>query len=305
MSRALVVGAAGFVGQHLSNALGQAQWQVVGAGRSGAPPGWPHEWVPCDLSSPESVAAALSQAGADTIFQVAAPAPSDFEALLDVQVAGTARLLDAVHAAGAAGRVVTVGSAAEYGAVEAGELPVEETAAPRPVSLYGVAKTAQTLVSLCPGSGALVARLFNVSGPGEPRSLVCGAFASQIAELECDRRGGAIAVGDLTPERDFVDVRDAAEALVALAERGAPGEVYNVCSGVPTSIGEVLEQLSRQATVAVEPRFDRARAAGSDVPRMVGSAAKLAQATGWAPRIALEQTLAHVLGAYRNLSARP
>jgi GDP-4-dehydro-6-deoxy-D-mannose reductase len=303
MSRALVVGAAGFVGQHLSSALAQAQWEVVGGGRSGAPHGWSHEWVSCDLRSPEKVAKALAEAAADTIFQVAAPAPGDFEALLDVQVAGTARLLDAVHASGRAARVVTVGSAAEYGSVQAGELPVDETVPLRPVSLYGVTKVAQTLVALRPGVDAIVARLFNISGPGEPRSLVSGAFASQIAELERDGRGGPIAVGDLTPERDFVDVRDAAGALVALAERGVPGEMYNVCSGVPTSIGEVLELLTGQATVSVEPRFDPARAARTDVPRMVGSAAKLARATGWAPRISLERTLADVLGSYRELPA--
>ena len=77
-------------------------------------------------------------------------------------------------------RVVLIGSAAEYGNVEADKVPVEETISPRPVSLYGIAKAAQTLVALRPGYDAVVARVFNVCGPGEPPSLVCGAFASQI-----------------------------------------------------------------------------------------------------------------------------
>lgn len=300
MRRALVVGATGFLGRHLVAMLVQQGWFVCGAGRGESPAAWPYDWVSCDLLSTSGVLEAVRATEPDVIFHSAGAALDDFDQLLAVHVAGTARLLDAVRASGRPARVVLVGSAAEYGNVEAGDLPVQETLPPRPVSRYGVAKAAQTLVALCPGPEAVVARVFNVCGPDEPRSLVCGAFAGQIAGLERTGRGGVIAVGDLSADRDFLDVRDAAGALIALAEHGEAGEAYNVCSGIAMPIRDVLSLLIVHAQVPVEARFDPRRAARPQVPRMVGSAAKLASVTGWTPAIPLAQTLAELLATYRR-----
>jgi GDP-4-dehydro-6-deoxy-D-mannose reductase len=300
MSRALVVGAAGFIGRHLADALVVAGWSVAGAGRSDAPSAWPHDWIRCDLLDAARLREAVSGARPDVVFHAAGSPLEKFDRLLSLNVAGTQGLLDAITASGRAARVVVVGSASEYGSVGAQRLPVDESHALRPVSLYGVAKAAQTLVALRPGNDATVGRVFNVSGPGEPRSLVGGAFAAQIAELERGGAGGEIAVGDLSADRDFVDVRDAARALVALAERGAPGEVYNVCSGVSTPIRDVVATLIAVAEVPVEARLDPDRAVRPHVPRMVGSPTKVRSATGWSPTISLEQTLADVLASYRT-----
>ena len=300
MRSALVVGAAGFLGRHLIDALLAEEWAVTGAGRGDPPPGWAHDWVACDLRSDESVAGAVSSLTPDAIFQVAGAALDDLEALFAVHVAGSQRLVEAVRGAGIAARVITTGSAAEYGNAEPELMPVTESAPLRPLSLYGVAKVAQSLLAQRPGVPAIVARLFNMTGPGEPRSLVGGAFASQIAELERDGRDGTIDVGDLRAERDFIDVRDAARALAALAAHGELREVYNVCSGIPTAISDVFQLLAEQSTVKVEARYDAARAARVNVPRMVGSAAKLQAATGWTPRIPLPETLSDLLATYRN-----
>ena len=300
MSRALIIGAAGFLGRRVAETLAAADWLVVGAGRHDAPDGWPYGWVSCDLSRTPSVLDAVASADPDLIVNAADTAHDDFGALLAVHVAGTASLLDAARASGRAVRVVVIGSAAEYGVVEADQIPVDEAVPPRPVSPYGIAKAAQTLVALRPGANSVVARMFNLCGPGEPRSLVCGAFASQIVDLERTGHGGTIGVGDLTAERDFIDVRDAARAVLAIAERGQPGEAYNVCSGIATSIGDVLVLLCSKAEVPVEPRFEPARAARPDVRQMVGSPAKLAALTGWTSAISLEQTLDDLLASYRR-----
>jgi GDP-4-dehydro-6-deoxy-D-mannose reductase len=300
MKRALLIGSAGFVGRHVADAVTDAGWRAIGAGRGAAPPGWSRDWVSCDLHSAASVTGAVTEARPDAIFHLAGAPLDSVDELLAVHVAGTARLLDAVRTTKASARVIVVGSAAEYGAVQSSELPVVESVRPRPRSLYGIAKTAQTLVALRPGVDAVVGRLFNISGPDEPPSLVCGSFASQIAKLERGGDGGAVTVGALEPRRDFVDVRDAARALVALAERGRPGEAYNVCSGVATQIGEVLSMLAGRAEVTVEPRYDPARGGGPGIPTMVGSAAKLAADTGWEPLISLEQTLGDLLAWYRS-----
>lgn len=300
MSRVLVIGAAGFLGRHLAETLAAEQWLVIGAGRREAPDAWPYGWLSCDLCSTPSVLDALARAAPDLIVNAADTHHDDFDALLAVHVAGTARLLDSVRGSGSSVRVVAIGSAAEYGRVEADQIPVDEAVPPRPVSPYGIAKAAQTLVALRPGVDAVVARIFNVCGPGEPRSLVCGAFASQIAELERTGHGGTIGVGDLTAQRDFIDVRDAARAVLAIAERGQPGEAYNVCSGIATSIRDVFDLLCAKAGVPIEPRLEEGRAARPDVPRMVGSPAKLAAVTGWTSAISLDRTLDDLLASYRR-----
>ena len=299
MRSALVVGATGFLGRHLVAALANEGWRVVGAGRHEAPSGWQHDWVTCDLRSGQSVADAVGSVVPDVVFHVAGAPKNDLDELLAVQVAGTQRLLEAAAAADPSARVVVAGSAAEYGHVPAEDLPVTEAIPLRPASLYGVAKAGQSLLALRPGTGAIVARVFNISGPGEPPGLVAGAFAEQIVELERAGRSGTIAVGDLTAERDFVDVRDAATALAALGAQGRLGEAYNVCSGVATAISDLFQLLAEDARVKVEAQHDTARAAAVNVPRIVGSAAKLTAATGWKPQIRLSETLSDTLASYR------
>lgn len=98
-------------------------------------------------------------------------------------------------------------------------------------------------------------------------------------------------VGNLAARRDFLDVRDVVAAYIALAERGESGEIYNVCSGTPVAIQEVLRRLILLARVPVEVREDPARLRPSDVPLAYGDNAKLRAATGWTPQYALDRSL--------------
>lgn len=294
MSRGLVVGAAGFIGQHLCDALRNAGWDSVGAGRSGPPERWVYPWTSCDVRDRRSVQAAVAETRPDVVFHVAGAERNDIAALLEVNVLGTANLLSCAGV-----RIVVTGSAAEYGRIPDDELPATEAAPLRPASSYGTAKAAQTLLAQGLESDAVIARVFNITGPGEPPALVGGAIASQIAELERTGSPGTIEVGNLEAERDFVDVRDAARALVAVAERGAAGEAYNICTGTPTRVADVLEHLLARARVRVKARFDPARATRSDNPRMYGSPAKLAVTAGWTTSHQLEDTLGELLDSWR------
>ena len=119
--------------------------------------------------------------------------------------------------------------------------------------------------------------------------------------MEAGLREPVVHVGDLKPTRDFSDVRDVVRGYWALLERGVPGDVYNLCSGVDHSIEWVLSFLmSRSKLSHIAIHEDPARLRPSDVPVLRGSAEKVERATGWRPRIPLEQTLTDLLEYWRQ-----
>jgi GDP-4-dehydro-6-deoxy-D-mannose reductase len=101
------------------------------------------------------------------------------------------------------------------------------------------------------------------------------------------------------PVRDYTAVEDVVVAYRLLIERGEPGEVYNVCSGVGRSVAEVAERLVAMARHAIELVPDPALARPVEVPRLVGDNRRLREATGWAPAIPFDETLAAVLERWR------
>ncbi|MGH9165480.1 MAG: GDP-mannose 4,6-dehydratase, partial [Acidimicrobiales bacterium] len=217
---------------------------------------------------------------------------------LRVNAGGTLAVLEAARRCDSAPRVVVVSSAEVYGRVTADQLPLDEDAPVRPVSPYAASKAAAEVVAvqahLGHGLEVVVARPFNHIGPGQSPTFVVPALAGRILEA---RRTAApvLAVGNLSPRRDFTDVRDIVRAYRLLAVAGQAGEVYNVCSGRDVAVEEVLRRLLVLAglEVAVRPDPDLVRAV--DVPVLVGDGSKLRAATGWEPTVALDATLAAVL----------
>src|SRR5690606_15469175 len=131
-------------------------------------------------------------------------------------------------------RVLTVGSADVYGKVTAEDLPITEEQPLRPVSPYAASKCAADHVALQAFLGhdqqVIRARPFNHLGPGQTDRFVAPALAGRVARNELTGEE-VVQVGNLSPKRDFTDVRDVVRAYRLLVERGTPGEVYNVCSG--------------------------------------------------------------------------
>jgi GDP-4-dehydro-6-deoxy-D-mannose reductase len=145
------------------------------------------------------------------------------------------------------------------------------------------------------------ARAFNHSGPRRGDAFATSNFAKQIAEIELGLREPIVSVGDLKPTRDFSDVRDIVRGYWDLLERGAAGEVYNLCSGIDWSIERMLNFLIAQSTAPrIDVRVDPSRLRPSDVPVLRGSAEKIERAVGWRPRIPLERTLSDVLEYWRQ-----
>jgi GDP-4-dehydro-6-deoxy-D-mannose reductase len=137
-------------------------------------------------------------------------------------------------------------------------------------------------------------RAFNHLGPGQLPNFVAPALAERIARNERDG-GTVVPVGNLSARRDFTDVRDVVRAYRLLAERGEPGEAYNVCSGRTFSVQELADRLLALAAHPMTLERDPALERAIDVPVLCGDYSKLAGATGWSPEIGIDQTLSDLL----------
>jgi GDP-4-dehydro-6-deoxy-D-mannose reductase len=312
--KVLVTGADGFVGRHLVPRLLETGHEVVAACRPGGEPvgSWlGSRWqdavgvVPFEITDPDSVRAAVS-AGYDAIVHLAAIA-SVSEARQDpgrawiVNAAGTARLVDAAAALGGsngAPLVLVVSSAEVYGGGPA--TPRGESDPLAPQSSYAASKVGTEMAALeawrRTGLRVVIARPFQHTGPGQATQYVVPAFVQRV--LTAKQSGNAkVPTGNLDPVRDLLDVRDVADAYIALLARGVPGEVYNIARGEGISLGDLFRRLAALAGARVEPVPDPSLIRSGDIPYLVGDAGKLRRATGWSPRFSLDQTLQELLNA--------
>ncbi len=311
--RVFITGATGFAGSHLVERLladGHEVLALVHAATShqGLPDHPRLRPVAGDLLDPAALAEAVQDARPDLIFHLAGqayPARSwDTPAqTLAINTGGTANVLQAAVAIGRP-RVVVVTSAEIYGELRPDELPLTETSPARPRHPYGVSKLAAgELVRVYwarYGLPVVEARPFNHIGPRQARGFVVPDFAAQLAAIRLGQQPPVMRVGNLSPQRDFTDVRDVAAAYLRLAEAGRPGEAYLICSGQPVSVRHLLDTLIELAGVAVDVQTDAARLNPSDTPCLYGSNAKIAADTGWRPNISLRQSLADALADWEG-----
>jgi GDP-4-dehydro-6-deoxy-D-mannose reductase len=262
-----------------------------------------------DVNDPASLEAVLDAVSPDRIVHLAGQSSVhhswiDPGGTLRTNVLGLVHLLDAVRRRSLRPDVLVVGSAEEYGPVEAGTMPITESAPLRPSSPYAVSKVAQAALARLYGPGGgmrvVLTRTFHHTGPGRGEAFAESSFARQIAEVEAGLRAPVVRVGNLDSVRDYTDVRDVVRAYWMLLERGEAGEVYNVCCGRGRRIRELLEILLARSGAKVEVRIDPERLRPADVPVLVGDPSRLKAATGWEPRISLERTLQELLEDWRR-----
>ena len=254
----VVTGGSGFLGSHLLTRLGREPdggVEVVAVGRR-VPAGWSGRFEAVDFDDPGAVGRVMGELRPSVVFHLAGRTPpARPDEFTRGNTLATVAILDALRGLNQPVRVVLVGSAAELGPVPVADLPVAESWPCRPVDAYGLSKWLATVAGLAarPPLEVVVARVFNPIGPGLPGSQALGRFARALAEGEGPTR---LTVGDLDARRDFVDVRDVAEALIALATRGESGQVFHVGTGQSHRVGAGLDRL-----IAPErsPGVDRCR----------------------------------------------
>jgi GDP-4-dehydro-6-deoxy-D-mannose reductase len=265
MKYILVTGAGGALGRAVvARFRKEAGCRILTAGRGG-------EDLRFDLRNAPDFMRLIEEAKPDLILHLAATFSNEFDEAYTANVEGTRRLLEAALAADKAPRVLLVGSAAEYGAVRPDDNPIRESHALGPVSVYGLSKAWQAqLASLYAARGAdvVVARLFNLEGPGLSERLFGGRIQQQIREIREGRRT-EIEVGPLTAIRDYVGADEAADQIVAIAALGQSGCTYHVASGRPVTMRDLLGvMLAAEGLTGVTVRESAALSnrAGYDVP---------------------------------------
>ncbi len=311
--RVLITGVAGFVGGHAVDFL-RAQAEVTEiVGLDSRPGGRSRslgiEVRQADLEDAASVERALSGLRVDRIVHLAAQSSpqrswEDPAGTLRTNLLGLLHLLEAVCSQGLSPRILVVGSVEEYGRVSAEDLPLDEDTPLRPATPYAASKVGQSYLALqyALGRGLHVVRTrtFHHTGPRRGAAFAESSFARQVAEAEAGRRPPVLEVGDLDVVRDFTDVRDVVAAYWALLEKAPSGEVYNVCSGRGVRLGEIVDELCRQARCPLEVKVDPARMRKADVPALVGDPSRLQALTGWSPSVPLAVTLRDLLEHWRE-----
>ena len=318
--KVLVTGADGFVGRWLVRRLLADGREVYGAVRPGqspapiAPAGdlTPQEraavrWLPLELTDAGSVRKCVDLPY-DAVVHLAAissgsDATRDPGEAWTVNAAGTARIVEVLGEARRTGRadpvVLMVSTGEVYGA--SNELrPRRETDPVAPRSPYAASKAGGEIAALeawrRTGLRVIVVRAFAHTGPGQDARFVVPAFAER---LRFAKRVGApvVKVGNLEPVREFLHVRDVVDAYARLLAKGQPGETYNVASGQAVSLEQLFFRLADLIGARPIPEADPELVRGGDIFHLVGDAAKLHAATGWAPRYSLDDTLRDVLDA--------
>jgi nucleoside-diphosphate-sugar epimerase len=300
--RVLITGATGFSGRWLIDHLRRGPpATIIGLGTSAACDLPLDAYLPCDVGDLVALEQAVAEARAGLVFHLAGRnAFSPAEEIERVNVAGFDNLCRALRAWARSEpvRLITIGSAAELGSTAAARLPVDEAAPCAPESPYGRSKWAATQRALAMQPDerlhVIVARPFNLVGPGLDARLALGSFAAQLAAAA---RGetSEVRCGSLETRRDYVDVRDAVAAYAALAQHGRPGQLYHVCRGRSYRLGDLLDQMIALAGVSVRVVVEASRRRAGDLPDIYGSHARLTAATGWQPRIAMAESLADML----------
>ena len=303
MRRALITGSQGFVGQYLRRELEENGYTVLGLDLQ---PG--EGAVQADLLNPAQLAEAIRQARPEAVFHLAGQADVARSwqiprQTMEMNAIGAINLMEAVRALGRPARLVMVGSSDQYGSLGTAGQCVTEELGMNPQTPYAVSKKAQEEMARvyvrAYGMDICMTRSFNHGGAGQRLGFLIPDFAAGIVRVE---RGEAksLKVGNLTARRDFTHVKDVGRAYRLIAEKGRPGEVYNVGSGETHSAQEILDKLCDMASCPIPVEQDPAKLRPSDTPVICCDRSKLTNDTGWAPQIPLEVILSDTLREWRD-----
>ncbi len=311
MKKALIIGAAGFVGSYLIDHIQKnCVWSIIVTKMPQEAIHYPGIVV-CDLNilEKEAVVSLLQRERPDYIFHLAAQSSVAVSwknpgLTVDVNIKGSLNVLDAVRELDYKPRVLLIGSGEEYGHVRQEEIPIMEDNVLRPGNIYAATKACQNMVgriyAQAYGMDVMMVRAFNHVGPNQTPTFVVADFCKQVAEIEHGQKAPVMRVGNLSAKRDFSDVRDVVDAYVRLMEKGKAGETYNVGSGKAVAIEDILKLILSFSEAEIQVEADPARMRPVDVPIIEADIEKLTACTGWKRSIPLEQTIRETLDYWRE-----
>ena len=306
--RVLVTGAAGFTGVRMMEFLaaqrgvtpiGLVRRHIRDTGKNS------DSFIAADLLDCDALHEAVVKICPDAVIHLAGLTRGTPEALHATNVTGTKNLLDTAVSANPDCRILVVSSSAVYG--YAGDVPIPETAPLKPVSDYGTSKVAQDILALMHyherGINLTIARPFNLTGPGQADTFLCGKIVRQVVEFDEGKRD-SLDLLETQSSRDFIDVRDVVKAYWALVthprfKEDCTGKTFNIGSGRSCPISEVIATLEMitgkryPVNLPTDPQQITIPSQQSDISR-------IHNITGWKPEISLKNTLNDMLTAERT-----
>lgn len=309
--KALIIGAAGFVGGYLIRELNAAGWEVHAT------------CLPCesisgdctvhtlDILRKDDITPLLDETAPDVVYHLAAQSSVAVswkkpQLTAEINVVGTINVLEALREAKKQDtRILLIGSGEEYGYIREGACPLGESEPLNPGNIYAATKACQGMIGEIYARAykmdIVMVRAFNHSGPAQSSIFVISDFCRQIAEIEKGMKEPVISVGNLSAKRDFTDVRDVVRAYRLLGEKGRKGTVYNVGRGRAVPIQFILDTALSFARLPIEVKQDPGRMRASDIPLIEPDVSRIAADTGWSAQITMEQTIEDTLNYWRNI----
>ena len=248
--KVLITGSNGFTGRHLSLFFSAKPSVELHHADHASPETPDSRFHACDVSKASSAVKLIARTKPHEIYHLVGSYTNDYDTDYVSNVITTKNILDAVRASGLKTRILLVGSSAEYGFPAHSNTAVAEHHPCNPVSVYGLMKLFQTALMRTYirlyEMDIVVVRPFNLLGSGISERLFVGKMERDIARY---KRGEIkkIITGDLSVERDYIDIKEAIKYYAAVMEKGECGEVYNVGSGRSVSLRKILLRMLRSA----------------------------------------------------------
>jgi len=307
----LIIGGAGFVGNHLINhLLANEHWQI-------SVTKMPHEKITrdhisiydLDILNEQDILRLLIVVKPDYIFHLAAQSSVSLswdkpDLTVDINIKGCINLLNAIRNLDYRPRTLLIGSGEEYGHIHTDETPIHEEVLPRPGNIYAVTKVCQNMIGQIYTAAyqmdIITVRAFNHIGPNQSPQFVVADFCKQVAQIEQGLKEPVLIVGNLQAKRDFTDVRDVVHAYCLLMEKGKSGELYNVGSGKALEIQELLNLILSMSKKDIAVTVDPNKLRPIDISIIEADISKLKAATKWKPNIPIKQTILETLEFWRK-----
>jgi len=308
---AVITGVSGFIGSYLVSLLNKKGWKVYGISVKKMPDNSLYclaKFVLCDIRKPAYTMKIFQEIKPDVVFHLAAQSYPTLSwrfphLTFDSNILGTYNVLNAILKTNPQAIVAIASSSAVYGYVSESEVPVKEEQETKPLHPYGVSKLATEsfayMFHKVFGLRCIIARIFNTIGPGKQGDVV-GDFCKRLVHIEKGNCAPILRVGNLESRRAFIDVRDTVQALYLLAEKGRPGEAYNISGLKPIRVGDLLEMLLQFSRVKVTIKSDPKLFRYFEEPVIWGDITKIQAETEWSPQIPLKKTLEDTLNWWRD-----
>lgn len=309
MKKILLTGGGGFVGKHLSAELKthghqvfQADLPVVAKMDQGI--------LPMDLCDEKSLKNVLESVQPDVIFHLAAQSnvPLSWKEpamTVDTNITGSIRFFTLAAEIVPSARFIFIGSGDEYGVGCDLEHPFEETTLCKPLNPYAVSKFSAGMIleqlAQRHNTDFIHLRPFNHFGPGQREGFVVSDFCAQVARIEAGLQSSVMQIGCLEAMRDLSFVADVVAAYVMFAEAEEHKHIlYNICSGIPRKIQEVLDGLLVHSQVEIRTEIDMARYREPENPVLYASNGRIKQEFNWSPAVDFASGLLQTLNFWRE-----